>query len=98
MVNVLVHHEVTDYSTWKAAFDSAYDWRRKNGETSCRIFRSSGNVNDLNLFFEFENMEKARAFLASDELKTKMAKAGVKGAPRINYLTEIHSIHLSAAD
>jgi hypothetical protein len=98
MVNVLVHHEVTDYSEWKTAFDSAFDWRRKNGETNCRIFRSTGNVNDLNLFFEFETMEKARAFLASEELKAKMSKAGVKGAPRIDYLTEVHSIHLSAAD
>ncbi len=98
MVNVLIHHEVADYTVWKAAFDSAYDWRRKHGERSCRIFRSTGNVNDLNLFFEWESLEQARAFLASEELKARMASAGVKGEPRIDFLTEVHTMRRSAAD
>jgi hypothetical protein len=98
MINVLIHHEVADYTAWKAAFDSAFDWRRKSGERSCHIFRSAGSVNDLTLFFEWENLEKARAFVASEELKAKMASAGVKGAPRIDFLSEVHSVHRSAAD
>jgi hypothetical protein len=98
MINVLIHHEVADYTTWKAAFDSAFDWRRKHGERSCRIFRSAGNANDVTLFFEWESLEVARAFIASDELKTKMASAGVKSPPRVDFLTEVHSIRRSAAD
>jgi len=47
MINVIIHHEVADYMAWKAAFDSSLDWRHKNGERGCRIFRSAGNVNDL---------------------------------------------------
>jgi len=43
-------------------------------------------------------LEKARAFMASDELKTKMASAGVKGQPRVDFLTEVHSVRRSAAD
>jgi hypothetical protein len=97
-INVLVHHEVADYTAWKAAFDSGFDWRRKNGEHSCRIFHSAENVNDLTLLFEWESLEKARAFIASDELKTKMASAGVKGSPRVDFLTEVHSVRRSAAD
>ena len=98
MINVLVHHEVADYAGWKAVFDSNLDWRRKNGERSCRIFRSAGNVNELTLFFEWESLESARTFTASDELKAKMAKAGVKGPPRFEFLTEVHSVRRSAAD
>jgi heme-degrading monooxygenase HmoA len=98
MINVFIQHEVADYTTWKAAFDSALDWRRKNGERSCRIFRSAGNVNDVNLLFEWESLEKARAFVASDELKARMASAGVKGAPRVDFLTEVQSVRRSAAD
>jgi hypothetical protein len=98
MINVLIHHEVADYAAWKALFDSAYDWRRKNGERNCRIFRSAGNVNDLTLFFEWESLEKARTFMASEELKARMAGAGVKGAPRVDFLTEVQSIRRSAAD
>jgi len=98
MISVLIHHEVADYVAWKAAFDSAIDWRHKNGERGCRIFRSVGNVNDVTLFFEWESLEKARAFIASDELKAKMATAGVKGPPRVDFLTEVHSLRRSAAD
>ncbi|MFY9841613.1 MAG: hypothetical protein WA718_08825 [Terriglobales bacterium] len=98
MISVLIHHEVADYVAWKAAFDSAIDWRHKNGERGCRIFRSVGNVNDVTLFFEWESLEKARAFIASDELKARMATAGVKGPPRIDFLTEVHNLRRSAAD
>ncbi len=98
MINVLIHHEVVDYSRWKAVFDSSLDWRHKQGECSCRIFRSAGNVNDVNLFLEWESLEKARAFVDSDELKAKMASAGVKGSPRIDFLTEVQSVRRSAAD
>ena len=98
MINVLVHHEVADYSSWKVAFDSAIDLRHKNGERGCRIFHGAGNVNDLTLFFEWESLEKARAFLGSAELKARMAQAGVKGTPRVDFLTEVHNLRRSAAD
>jgi hypothetical protein len=98
MINVLIHHEVADYTAWKAMFDSALDWRRRHGERSCRILRSAGNVNDLTLLFEWESLETARAFIASEELKAKMAGAGVKGEPRVDFLIEVHSVHRSAAD
>ncbi len=98
MIHVLIHHEVADYTAWKAVFDSNLDWRHKHGERSCRIFRSAGNVNDLTLFFEWDSLDSARTFIASDELKAKMANAGVKGPPRVDFLTEVHSVRRSAAD
>jgi len=98
MINVLIHHEVADYAAWKAVFDSNLDWRHKHGERSCRIFRSAGNVNDLTLFFEWDSLDSVRAFLASDELKAKMASAGVKGPPHAHFLTEVHSVRRSSAD
>jgi len=98
MIYLLIQHEVADYPVWKAAFDSALDWRTKNGERGCRIFRGVQNPNDLTLLFEWENFEKARLFIASDELKTRMASAGVKTTPRIDYLTEMFNIRRSAAD
>lgn len=98
MINVLVHHEVADYPAWKAVFDAALDWRHKNGERSVRIFHSAGNLNDLTLLFEWESLEQARAFMVSDELKARMATAGVEGQPRVEFLTEMFTIRRSAAD
>jgi hypothetical protein len=98
MINVLVHHEVADYTAWKAVFDAALDWRHKNGERSCRMFHGAGNPNDLTILFEWESLERARSFMASDDLKARMAKAGVKGQPRVEYLTEMYTVRRSAAD
>jgi len=98
MIYLLVHHEVADYPAWKASFDSALDWRSRHGERSCRIFRGVQNPNELTLLLEWENFEKAQAFIGSDELKARMAKAGVKTAPRVDYMTEMFSIRRSAAD
>jgi hypothetical protein len=98
MIYLLLHHEVADYSAWKTVFDSSLDWRTKHGERNCRIFRGVQNPNELTLMFEWENVEKAREFMALDELKTRMSKAGVKSTPRVEYLTEMFSIRRSAAD
>lgn len=98
MISVLVHHEVNDYPAWKSAFDAALDWRQKNGERSCRIFHTAGNVNNLTLLFEWESLEKAHQFMGSDELKKRMASAGVKGQPEVQFLTEMHTLRRSAAD
>ena len=98
MVYLVVHHEVADYPAWKTAFDSALDWRTRNGEHHCRIFRGVQNPNELTLMFEWESFEKAKAFISSDELKTRMKTAGVKTTPRVEYLTEMFSIRRSAAD
>lgn len=98
MINVLVRHEVADYPAWKSVFESALDWRHKNGERSCRIFHNAGNINDLTLLFEWESLEAARAFMGSEELKARMAKAGVKGQPRVEFITEMYTVRRSAAD
>jgi hypothetical protein len=41
------------------------------------------NPNDVFVIHDFATTEKAKAFLASDELKNAMQKAGVKGPPHI---------------
>jgi antibiotic biosynthesis monooxygenase (ABM) superfamily enzyme len=98
MTLVLIRHEVADYQVWRSVFDAALELRHKHGEHGCRIFHHAGNVNDLILFFEWDNLEKARAFMASDELKALMAQGGVKGQPRIEFATEMYTVRRSAAD
>jgi heme-degrading monooxygenase HmoA len=98
MTIVLVRHEVADYQTWKAVFDAALDWRHRQGEHSCRLFHEAGSVDTLIVLFEWDTLEKARTFFGSDELKAQMAKAGVKGQPRVEFVTEMYTVRRSAAD
>jgi hypothetical protein len=98
MVQVLVHHEVTDYRSWRLVFDSALDFRHDGGEQSCRVFRKPGDPNDLTLLFEWDDLARAQHYMKSEELLSKMKQAGVKGEPEVHYLAEMYTIRRSAAD
>lgn len=98
MVNVLVRHKVADFTRWKQVFDGHFGFRHGAGELSCRIFHSHDNGMDLSLFFEWETLEKARAFFGSEQLKNGMQQAGVVGAPEIIFLDEIKSLRRTSAD
>jgi quinol monooxygenase YgiN len=98
MIQVLVHHEVSDYKIWRAVFDASIDFRHDGGERSCRVFRKAGDPNDLTLLFEWEDLARAQSYMNSDELRNKMTQAGVIGAPDIHYLAEMYTIRRSAAD
>jgi heme-degrading monooxygenase HmoA len=88
MAYMSVRHSVQDYKTWKSAFDSNSDLRKKNGEKSYRILRPENGANDVVILFEWDNLDNARKFASSPELKEAMQRAGVTGRPEILFLEE----------
>ncbi len=98
MVNVMVRHKVADFARWKQVFDAHFGIRHGAGELSCRMFHNHENPADLTLFFEWETLEKARSFFASERLRNGMQEAGVLGAAEITFLDEIKSLRRTAAD
>jgi hypothetical protein len=98
MVYVLVHHKISDYPTWRGAFDAAIDFRQQGGERSCRIFRNNEDDNDLTLLFEWESGDLAHRYMHSPELQEKMKRAGVIGEAEVTYLSEMYTVRRSAAD
>jgi hypothetical protein len=98
MVNVLVHHKISDYQNWRTTFDASIDLRLKGGERSCRIFRNPDDADDLTLLFEWESLDRAQQFMNSPELKNRMQQAGVLGMPEFKFLQETYNVHRSAAD
>jgi hypothetical protein len=80
---VLVMHKVTDWDAWKKTFDSHKQVRMDNGLTD-RIIATDLNDNHMvSAVFAISDMAKAKAFMASKELKDKMTEAGVEGPPTI---------------
>jgi hypothetical protein len=98
MIQVLVHHAVSDYRSWRAVFDEAIDFRQLGGERSCRVFRKAGDPNNLTLLFEWDELDRAQSYMNSQELREKMKQAGVIGIPEIQYLSEMYTVRRSAAD
>jgi ABC-type sugar transport system substrate-binding protein len=86
-VRVFVRHEVSDYGTWRTAYNSFASTQKKMGVYFKAVYQSTDNPNDVTVIHDFHSMEKAKAFAASPELKSAMEKAGVKNAPQIWFTT-----------
>ena len=86
MTTVLIKHPVQDYTIWKAAFDNFSDTRKAAGEKSYHIYRTIRDQNKIVVVFEWDNVDKALAFLQSQELRTAMQQAGVTGQPDITVM------------
>ena len=88
MAYMFVQHGVQDYEAWKSVFDSVGDLRRRNGEKSYQILREGNGSSVLIALFQWDNLDNARRFAASPELKEAMQRAGVVGKPEILFLEE----------
>lgn len=98
MVHVLVRQKVADYGRWKEAFDAHLSARKRAGETGFRLFHSVEDPHQIFLLLDWQTVEEARKFMNSAELRDAMQKAGVVGAPEVQYLEDARSVHRSAAD
>ena len=88
MPSLLIRHHVADYAAWKAIFDEDEITRRANGSRGGRLFHSSSNPNEVLLLLEWDDLERARLFADSDDLREAMGRAGVTGRPDIWFLVD----------
>lgn len=59
MVILQIEHLVTNFENWKKVFDSDPLNRKLSGVRAHRIFRTTGNENNIIIELEFDNMEEA---------------------------------------
>ena len=88
MTHVFVRHRVNDFETWKKAFDDFAETRKASGEKTFQVFRPGDDSKNLHLLFEWDNVDNARKFMESTELKDVMGRAGVAEEPDIQFLGE----------
>jgi hypothetical protein len=84
---VIVTHRVKDWDAWKKEFDSHKQSRIDAGLTDRSVGHFVDDTHTVTLVFAINDMEKAKAFMASKDLKDKMAAAGVEGPPTVFYYT-----------
>ncbi|HEY2594530.1 MAG TPA: hypothetical protein VGK33_11575 [Chloroflexota bacterium] len=63
MPTLHIEHPITDYDTWRAAFDGLIDARRKAGVVSGRVARPVDDPHYIVLGLDFDTTEHATAFL-----------------------------------
>ena len=98
MITVLIHHKVSDFSTWKPAFDSAFQFRHNMGEEGYKLFRSLTDPQDVTVMISFLTTEAAEKFVNSDMLRERMKEAGVIGEPTVQILAEVLLARRTSAD
>jgi hypothetical protein len=92
MPYLLVRHKVEDYARWKPIFDADAATRRASGSQGGRLFRNASDPNELVILFELADLEKARQYTQSEELRGKMQQAGVADQPDIYFLEEVEHV------
>ena len=80
---LLVIHEVEDWDRWKEAYDDHAEMRAEAGFIERVISPDADNPNVVLVSQAVTNMEKAKEFAKSDELKEAMQEAGVVGEPEM---------------
>lgn len=86
MPYLLVRHKVADFSKWKPVYDAHLPARQKAGLKEEHLLRSIDDPNETVILFEAEDVQKAREFAASSDLREAMQRAGVVDKPDIYFL------------
>ena len=89
MPSLLIRHHVADYPAWKAVFDEHEPARRANGAQGEWLFRDADDPREVLLLLAWDDLERARLFVDSDDLREAMTRAGVTDRPDIWFLDEV---------
>ena len=86
---MIIRHKVADYAKWKTGYDSHDSMRLASGLHNYVIARGTEDPNMVLVAVTMDDVDKAKAFAASPDLKTKMKEVGVTGTPVIDFLESV---------
>ena len=89
MASMFVKHRVTDYAKWKPVFDEHEPMRRAGGVTGHSVHRQADDPSVVIIALRVSDVNKAKQFAGSDDLKAAMARAGVQGPPEIWFADDV---------
>ena len=76
----------------EAGFEEHGSIRRESGAKGVRLFRNADAPNETVILIEWEDLEHARQFAQSEDLRETMERAGVADPPDIYVLEEVDTI------
>ena len=83
---LLVRHKVREFSEWKRGYDAHLPKRVEAGLTEKYLLRVASDQNEVILLFEARDLNRAKTFAESTDLKETMQKVGVMDKPDIYFL------------
>ncbi|MDE2861384.1 MAG: hypothetical protein OYI31_05300 [Chloroflexota bacterium] len=87
MAHLLIRHKVESYAKWRPAFnEQAADRQAAGQEGEAQVFRSGDDPWEVLVLMEWDELERARQFAASDATREAMQAAGVTDEPTFHFL------------
>ena len=83
---IMVKHSVASYPAWKEVYMGHDSVRQAYGITPMFIARGSEDTTTVLVMNKLTDVQKAKDFAASPDLKMVMEKAGVTGPPTVAFL------------
>ncbi len=83
---LLVRHKVRDFAEWKRGYDAHLPKRLESGLTEKYLLHEVNDQNEVTILFEALDINRARAFVESADLRETMKKVGVVDKPDIHIL------------
>jgi hypothetical protein len=80
-----IEHRISDFGTWKAAFDRVSSWRERSGVRRHRILQPTDDSNYVMIDLEFDGASEAEALLDAlrrDVWPSREAAPALIGAPQ----------------
>jgi len=81
MSMLFLKHKVTSYDAWRPAYDGHLPKRNEAGLKEIGVYRDTKDPNSLLIVWAADDVNKAKTFIGSPDLKTKMKEAGVVSDP-----------------
>jgi len=88
MATVAVRHTVEDFDSWRVGYDEHGTVRKEHGCLGATVLRGEGNPNEVLVLTQWPSLKEAHAFASDPSLAEAMKRAGVVGAPRIEFYDE----------
>jgi hypothetical protein len=83
---LLVRHKVANFTKWKTVFDSHAEAQQQAGLKIEKILTNMDDPNEVFLFFQVTDLEKARRFVSSPEVPEAQRQSGLVDSPDIYFL------------
>ena len=87
MAHLLIRHKVESYAKWRPVFAEQDADRQAAGQVGdAQVFRSGDDPWEVLVLMEWDELERARQFAASDATREAMQAAGVSDEPTYFFL------------
>lgn len=99
MTILQIEHPISDFETWKAAFDRDPLERRASGVRSYRVLRPIDDPRYIKVDLEFDSSDEAKGFLGKlEEMWNSGAAApALRGSPKVRFVEEAAAEELRSA-